>query len=230
MRAYLVKKAILIGFMACGLTAVASVHAQAQQMSFRLVPAQDPAKCGDKCLQFIAAEGEIVDDTPNKFIEFIDANKHDQRIRTVILFHSPGGKVGAALQLGFVLRKLGADTVVARALSAPSGGGSGIVAGRCYSSCVYAIMGGKKRVIPLDSEVGIHRSYVEEYGEPPKREILDAKPLVDPDLILKLVGAYSDRMGVSRGLVEEAQRTSSRSIHIVTRAEMARWRLAGSRL
>ena len=204
--------------------------AGAQEMTFRLVPAQDPAKCGDKCLQIIAADGEIVESTPVAFINFVKQHLGDQRVRSVLLFNSPGGQVAASLKLGYILRKIGAATVVARARGDGNDGLAGFYAGRCYSACVYALMGGKKRVIPPSSEVGIHRSYIARYGDEPQRENPDSRPKIDPDLTLSIIGKYSDAMGVSRGLIEEAQRTNSSSIHIVTRSEMARWRLGGSSL
>ena len=204
--------------------------AEAQEMTFRLVPAQDTAKCGDKCLQIIAAEGEIVETTPAAFVGFVKQHLADQRVRSVILFNSPGGQVAASLKLGYILRKIGAATVVARARSDGSDGIAGFYAGRCYSACVYALMGGKKRVIPPDSEVGIHRSYIARYGDEPKRENVDVRPKIDPDMTLSIIGKYSDSMGISRDLIAEAQRTNSTSIHIVTRSEMARWRLGGSSL
>ena len=204
--------------------------AHAQDMSFRLVPAGNTGQCGEKCLQIIAAEGEIVDTTPQAFIDFIREHLGDKRVRSVVLFHSPGGKVAASIRLGFILRKIGAATVVARALADSPGGNEGLGAARCYSACVYALMGGKKRVVPPQSEVGIHRSFIARYGEEPKRENLEAVPKVDGDLTLNIIGRYSDTMGVSRGLIQEAQRTSPTNIHILTRNEISRWRLADSRL
>ena len=200
--------------------------AVADDMTFRLVPIGDAAQCGSDCPRVIAAEGEIVDGTPGAFVEFLKKNIGDSSLRSVLMFNSPGGKVTASLKFGIILRRLGIATVVARARAE----GAGFTAGRCYSACVYALMGGKKRVVPDQSEVGIHRSFIARYGDEPKGYNPDNAPKVDADLSLALIARYSDEMGVSRGLAEQAQRTSPNSIHIVTRQEMLRWRLAGSKL
>ncbi|MFM9152903.1 MAG: hypothetical protein ACKOPC_04745, partial [Methylocystis sp.] len=34
-----------------------------------------------------------------------------------------------------------------------------MISGRCYSACVYALMGGSRRVIPPESRVGVHRMF-----------------------------------------------------------------------
>ena len=91
-------------------------------------------------------------------------------------------------------------------------------------------MGGKTRVIPPESEVGVHRSYIPQYGEESKRQGPDGPPQIDVEFSRKLLGQYSKRMGIGTGLVDEALRTNPNSIHILTRAEISRWRLAGSKL
>ena len=194
--------------------------ALAQSMSFRLVPAGDPAKCRERCLEMIAAEGEIVSSTPQAFIDFVTRNLADRRVRSVVLFHSPGGDVRASLNLGLMLRKIGAATVVARA-AAP---GSGITAGRCYSACVYALMGGKRRIIPPGSKVGIHRAYSIAVGADPAREP-GSDIRIDSGSTGAAIARYSDLMGISRGLIDTAQKTLPGDIHIVSPEEIARWRL-----
>ncbi len=202
------------------------VPAQAQDMAFRLVDVGSTGKCGDKCPQIIAAEGDIIDSTPQVFYDFIKSHASDQRLRAVMVVHSPGGNVVASLRLGFVLRQAGLAVVVARARDASGG----LSAGRCYSACVYALMGGKTRIVPPESEVGVHRSFIPRYGEESKREGPDGPPQIDVVFSRKLLGEYSKRMGVGIGLVDEALRTNPNSIHILTREEIARWRLARAKL
>ena len=207
----------------------AAPAAFAQTMSFKLVPVGDPSQCRGQCLELIAAEGEITDATPKAFVDFISANLGDRRIRSVVLFHSPGGDVRASMQLGLMLRKIGAATVVARANGSQEilAGQSGITAGRCYSACVYALMGGKKRVIPPGSRIGIHRAYTVVYSRYPARENNGVK--VDPGTTGAIIARYSDTMGISRDLIATAQKTLPDDIHIATTQEIARWRLGTSK-
>ena len=201
----------------------------AQDMAFRLVPVGDAAACGATCVEIIAAEGEIVASTPNDFVNFIKTHHGDKHVRGVVLFHSPGGSVSASMQLGMVLRKIGAATVVARARGGAEKS-SGFAAGRCYSACVYALMGGKRRVVPPDSEVGIHRSFSIFVGPDPGREYAASRVQVDNGTTGAAIARYSDLMGVSRDLIASAQKTQPDSIHILTRAEITGWRLGSPKL
>ena len=217
------RRAAALGALVLGLCAAPAAFAQT--MSFKLVPAGDPSQCRGQCLELIAAEGEITDATPKAFGDFIRSNLGDRRIRSVVLFQSPGGDVRASMQLGQMLRKIGAATVVARASGSQEvlAGQSGITAGRCYSACVYALMGGKKRVIPPGSRIGIHRAYTIVHSRYPAREDNGIK--IDPGSTGAVIARYSDLMGVSRDLIATAQKTLPDDIHIATPEEIARWRL-----
>ena len=202
----------------------------AEEMAFRLVPVGDAAVCGRNCIEIIAAEGEIVTGTPRAFVDFVKGNLRDKRVRSVVLFHSPGGSVGASMQLGMVLRNIGAATVVARARNGGGEKTSGFSAGRCYSACVYALMGGKRRVVPPESEVGIHRSYSIYVGADPGREYAGSRVQVDNGATGAAIARYSDLMGISRDLINSAQKTLPDSIHILTRDEITRWHLGAPKL
>ena len=108
----------------------------------------------------IAATGEITDETPRQFLEFVQENVNQARLHAVVFLNSPGGKVAASMELGREFRRLGAAAIVAR--FDPNAGGRGVssfVGARCLSACVYALIGAKKRVIPPESLVGIHRMF-----------------------------------------------------------------------
>jgi hypothetical protein len=204
----------------------APAQAQMGPMTFRLVPLSDPARCGRDCIEVISAEGEITDSTPQDYLDFIQQHVHDPRLRVLVFMTSPGGKVVASMKLGELFRASGAMAVVARVR--PSRAGSGhnafIAPGACYSACVYALMGGKKRVVPPHSVAGIHRmfDYVGGSG------IFDTQPhkVYDTGALGAALERYAGVMGVSPELVAKAETVSSDSIHIVTPQEMRRWRLA----
>lgn len=218
-------KSTLAGAAMALLTAGFSAPAQAD-MSFRLVSVQD-GDCGAHCAQAIAADGEISDSTPGEFIAFVRAHARSRNVRSVILLNSPGGKVVASMELGRVFRKVGAATVVARAVEAGDGRVH-LAAGRCFSACVYALMGGRKRVVPAQSLVGIHRMFALQAGADPAGGGATYRRRYDNGDMRNALARYSKSMGVSRDLINRAEHIPPDSIHLLSRSEVARWRLGSS--
>ena len=204
-----------------------AMPARASDMTFTLFPVGNPARCGTSCPQVIAAEGEITNDTPDAFVAFVRSQARRGDVRSVVFIDSPGGKVLSSMELGQAFRRLGIAAVVARPIE--TSGGSEFAAGHCYSACVYALMGGRKRVIPPQSKVGIHRMFTFESAADPAGGT--ARNMRHDDGGMKEVLAkYSAMMGVSRGLIDYAERTSSETIHVLTPGEIAAWHLGASRL
>ena len=139
----------LAAILACGSAASAA------PMTFRTMPVGD--KCGARCPEMIIADGEITNRTPDEFIAFVRRQSVNPNARGVILLNSQGGAWAPRWNRA-LFRTAGAAVIVGRA------GPQGVVAGRCYSACVYALMGAKKRVIPKVSKVGIHRMFAYEAG------------------------------------------------------------------
>lgn len=206
---------------------LAAAPASAEGMSFRLVTL-DGRRCGTDCPQVIAAEGEIVRDTPDAFSSFVGAHAGG-RLRGVLLLDSLGGKVVASMELGRALRRLGMAVVVAR-LAADDAQNGYLVAGRCYSACVYALMGGRKRVIPPQSKVGVHRMFVDStHLDLAGGDFVRERTYAD-DGMRALLMRYSHAMGVSGDLISLAERTSSDRVRVLTAGEIARWRLGSPKL
>ena len=112
-------------------------------MTFRLLPLEDAGRCGNQCAQAIVADGEITNSTPQEFLSFVSQNLQGN-VRAVVFLNSPGGRVVASMELGQLFRKLGVAAIVARA--GQTYGGTALAGGHCFSACVYALMGGRKRV------------------------------------------------------------------------------------
>ena len=207
-------------------------RAHAAPMTFGLVPLSDPGRCGRNCVEVISAEGEIVDSTPQDYLSFLQRSVSDPRLRVLVFLHSPGGKVVASMKLGELFRSSGALAIVARVRPSRPGSGrnAAIAPGACYSACVYALMGGKKRVVPPNSVAGIHRMF--NYVGEADPDSLDhqRRKIYDTGALGSELEKYAGVMGVSPALVAEAETVSSNSIHIVTPAEMRRWRLAVPKL
>jgi hypothetical protein len=209
---------------------VAPHQANAQEMSFRLVSVGDRAKCGDTCPVVISAEGEITNETPYTFLSFVESNVGSTNLHAVVFLDSPGGKVVASMEFGKILRQIGAAAVVGRVDPAASHGMSEFVAAHCLSACVYALMGAKKRVIPPQSLVGIHRMFTYVDAADPDSSMVVRYRRYDNGEMAAVLSRYTGMMGVSPALITMAERISSDRIHIMTRAEIARFRLGSPRL
>jgi hypothetical protein len=199
----------------------------AQAMSFRLAPMVSGTACHGACPTAIVAEGEITDETPAEFMSFVGANARGGDVRSIVLLNSQGGKVVAAMKLGRMFRAVGAAAIVARAAEGDDGR-THIMAGRCFSACVYALMGGRKRVVPSQSLVGIHRMFALDSGVDPSGDHARQRRYDDGGM-RNTLAKYSSDMGVSRDLINKAEQTSTDSIHILSQREIARWRLGSSR-
>ena len=206
------------------LMAAASI-APAAAMDFRLEGVAQGGGCrAGRCPQVIVAEGQITNSTPGEFLEFLRENVVNNDLRTVVFLNSQGGYVVASMELGQMFRRIGAATVVARLGSSPQGGR--FLSANCLSACVYAFMGGRKRVSPPGSALGIHRMFANMseggfFGGGTVRRVHDDGSMA------RLLINYSSRMGVSGELIRSAEHYPSQGIHLVTPGEMARWNLAG---
>jgi hypothetical protein len=200
-----------------------ALPAQAEQpMSFRLLPLEDSSRCGSQCAQAIVADGEITNSTPQEFLSFV-GNNLQGNVRSVVFLNSPGGRVVASMALGKVFRKLGIAAIVAQA--GQTYGGTALATGHCYSACVYALMGARKRVIPPQSRVGVHRMFQYEAAFDPSSGGAAIYRRHDNGRMRAMLSRYSSEMGVSRSIIDNAERTSSDSIHMLSNGEIARWRL-----
>ncbi len=207
--------------------AFAAGSAAATDMRFSLVGYGQG--CGAKCPQVIAAEGEITAKTPQAFTDFVGAHIQSGQLHSIVLINSPGGRVVAAMEWGRALRKLGMAAVVAKVVPGAKKADLWVIPGRCYSACVYALMGAKKRVALPQSRVGIHRMFMYEASmspdaREPRERVFAAEPLV------ARLSEYAQMMGVSTDLVRKAESINPDQIHIVSAAELRRWKLAGPKL
>src|SRR5262249_3025004 len=134
----------------------------------------EPDSCGEGCNEWIAAEGEIDNGTPQRLRALL--SRLGKR-KLPIYFHSPGGSGTAAMEIGRLLRAremtagvyrtmpdgcTEADAQACRSLKQsgqvlPSTLRS--VAG-CNSACVYVLIGAKVRQVPPGAHVGVHSARI----------------------------------------------------------------------
>jgi hypothetical protein len=217
---------IVIGLVLSGVAFFAPLTpamAQGSAMSFRLARLEGRG-CGGRCPSVIVADGVIEEDTPEAFVGFLESVADAPNLRDVVVLNSPGGRVVASMRLGAALRKLRAAVIVARfdagdGLDFPS-------AGRCMSACVYALMGGARRVVPPASQLGIHRMSSQDSGGALGRLFTHASPSYASDDMVAALAGYAAQMGVSPTVIRVAERIPPEEIHIVSSAEQRRWRLA----
>lgn len=221
---------LILAFIAfvAGLNATIAA-ARAEDMSFRLAAVGNPMRCGSRCPAVITAEGEITDRTPYEFLNFVKNNIGRGTLHAVIFLDSPGGKVVAAMELGRIWRRLGVAAIVGRTDPLGPGSVTQFLAARCLSACVYALIGAKKRVIPPASMVGVHRMFFYEGGGGAMGEATGLHRHYDHGGMRSVLSHYTGRMGVSPALISEAERIASDRIHILSRAEIARYHLGSAR-
>ena len=198
---------------------------RAEEMSFHAIRLSNAAVCGDVCPAAIEAVGQITPNTPARFLAFLQSQGRSAR-RTVFL-ESPGGNVLASMELGMLLRQAGATAVIAR-IYGDGEGGATLTSGQCFSACVYAFLGARKRVVPDRSQVGIHRMFEVEEGVDASGTMLVRRRRFDDGEMRGILMRYTGRMGVSPGLIEAAERIPSDDLKILSRSQLRRWHLASS--
>ncbi|WP_158809732.1 hypothetical protein [Beijerinckia sp. L45] len=195
-----------------------------EEMTFQAATIHDKhCTRGRACPSVIAASGRITERTPQMFLDFLE--QHGGRnLHAVVFLDSPGGGVMASMEFGALLRQVGAAAVVARVM-VDSRGEPVIVNAQCFSACVYALIGARKRVIPRESEVGIHRMFLSVDGiDPATEEALRAQRGDNSDM-QAFLSRYTSKMGVSPALIARAEHTPSQSLYILSRADIRRWHL-----
>jgi len=125
--------------------------------------------CEPTCIEWISAIGEIKPETAGVFRRFLKAAGSQKRL---LLVHSPGGSIEAAIEMAQMIRQRDMHVMVARThfLKCHENGSNcatylgeqdrfatALTAGaKCNSSCGLVLAGGKTRIVARDSHVGVH--------------------------------------------------------------------------
>ena len=203
---------------------LALMGAPASAMSYALVRLDD-GRCSRSCPEAIFAAGTIELDEPRRLLEFAQTVAASGSLPANLILHSPGGNLAGALALGQGVRRLGMRTIVA-AVAQTADGRGGLTAGRCASACVFVLMAGRSRVIPEGSRVLVHSPRRAGFGQ---RDIVGGGTIdrITPtEAVTETLEDYTRAMGVDPALVALSYSVPHESIRVLTRAEIARFRLA----
>lgn len=205
----------------------------------------EPDICGPGCNSWIAADGAIDRAAPQRLRALL--GRLGKR-KLPIYFHSPGGSVTAAMEIGRLMRARAMTAGVARTLplgcdllqqreaacDALKRSGSELPSDlrtqktMCNSSCVYALIGAAVHEVAAGAALGIHTIALAKLDKHGLRKP-DALAAPQPGDAVKLRAAeqelaqYAAAMGVSRALVEAATAVAYDKIRFVSRDEIARF-------
>jgi hypothetical protein len=196
----------------------------------------DADACGPGCSEWIAADGKIDAGAADRFRQLL--RKLGDR-RPPIYFHSPGGKVNDAMELGRLFRDkklavsvghtvpLGCDSDKQSANSCESQkrAGQAVEAEisakdyECNSSCVYALAGGAVRLVPPWVKLGIHDIGIDPNSTVPRGVTLTT--------VMQLSHArlrnYLRAMGIDDALFSAILATPNASIRLLQRDDIVRF-------
>lgn len=200
-------------------------------MRFSWVREGPADKCGDRCREWIAAEGDITGDTPRDFLFFAEAR--DPRGATIVL-NSLGGSVMPALVLGRAFRAKEVTTIVGRSDRLPSAAGEQRALlspyGTCASMCVFALLGGVKRQVPGEARVLVHQIWPRTKRADAYAESFTADEVTLMQREAGILARYVVAMGADIELFETAMRIPPwERLRPLSVADMRRLRLVTSK-
>lgn len=173
---------------------------------------------------WIAADGIISNDTPDKFRTVFSQLGHE---RLPVIINSPGGRLFAALKIGRMLRSQKLDVMVGETRALASGEGM-IVSGSgvCKSACPFILAAGVHRYSGEGTQVGLHRALLVKPASSPGSITMLASPnqlaaqsANNARLFRAMraqVRAYLTEMGVSPALADEMDKASATDMNYLS--------------
>ena len=182
--------------------------------------------CEPTCPEWIMAEGMITAQTPRDIQAILaKAKARNGGAQPVIVLHSGGGNILAALQIGYFLRAQGVATAVGKtaykgcdpfktACTPPDV--EGIYRGKlasepasCLSACPLVLAGGSKRLAGSESYVGVHRWSTDPEPGKPRKPIYKVPKTDTPwdGVVRKMMADYLTAMGISLDVIADMNKT-----------------------
>lgn len=208
-------------------------------MNFATVPMGSECHIGN-CPRAMIAEGEIGGDTPQQFQRFLQQEMRIPGLHALLFINSPGGNVESALKLGSLLHQAGASAVVGRpavqdgrvANTAKRGqrAAMNVAPGHCASACVYTLMGAKRRVVPQGARLGVHRMSARMIALDPAGGKAENNRIFAGEDEIRALRSYAASVGGSQDLITLAESVPHDRIHVLSAAEIRRFRLGQPKL
>lgn len=169
----------------------------------------------------IAIDGPIEADTARRFRALIGEGPREG---FRVLLNSRGGNLQAGLELGQIFRDRGYQTEVGRLQPCEDCGLSGVEVSRnaiCASSCAFAFMGGERRLLQGDRQLGLHQFSAR---QSPAAALLDPEGgLTEGYNVSQLTTAilvnYLVEMGIDARIFRLVAGTSPKDLHWVSQDE-----------
>jgi hypothetical protein len=218
-----------------GKPTVAEAYMLANPIIF-VVAHGDADACGPGCSEWIAAEGMFDPGAEKRFRDFLGALKGR---KLPIYFNSIGGVMGQSRLLGRILREREMTASVGATI--PKGcrvrnpldascrqimqSNNEVTAqlrstgAMCHSACLYALIGAPVRQVPAGALVGIHATAPTSVsiaisrrpGAPTEQQFEASRK------------RYLREMGADPELLDLAAKTPAKSLHLLSRDEIARF-------
>jgi hypothetical protein len=192
--------------------------------------------CGPGCSEWIAAEGKIDAAAPQHLRRLLGKLGHR---KPPIFFHSPGGRINGALELGHLIREQKLTVSIGRTI--PRGcdrdkpvdkscdslkrSGQELEAqidpelALCASSCVYALAGGAVRLVPPWVRLGIH-----DVGFDTDKPLPRGAPLAEVKRVEHTrIQDYLHDMGFDKELATAAAAVPNESVRWIDRNDIVRF-------
>ena len=189
---------------------------------------REAGDCRDRCRTWIAASGRLTDTSAADFEAFRQGR--DIRGATVVL-ESTGGLVEAGLALGRAFRRLELSTMVGHTVAvAPDTQGERRATlspkATCASMCVFALLGGVRRHVPVEARLLVHQIWPSKLREDALAASYSAGNMVRVQRELGQIARYTVEMGGDIELFEVAMRIPPwESMRPLTRDELRRMRV-----
>jgi hypothetical protein len=169
--------------------------------------------------EWIAAEGEIVDETPTDLELFLRRFGYtENQAGWSVRFHSPGGSLESGIRLGELIRHLKLNTEIGR--TEPDEYGHWKRApGYCASACAFAFIGGLWREAS-GGELGLHQFHRPISLRNPTAKLFTSLDLSEDQIMSAILIDYAFRMCVDPRFVSFAASTPPKEMRFLDEKEV----------
>jgi hypothetical protein len=157
-------------------------------------------ECQPNCRGWVSAVGIVTTDTPKDFDQFAQARQLEGRQLdgVTVVLDSSGGSVNDAIALGRRWRSLGALTTVGISTETRTAHGdraSVVPEAYCESMCVFLLLSGKTRYVPVAAHVRVHQIWMGDRADDARAASYTAEDLMIVERDIGRLAKYTFDMG-----------------------------------